>query len=62
MFLDKIKQRNRNLLAGDFAWFDRKFRSRLRQPSFNSFARTIGIVVSISFPEAAILLVSTKDH
>ena len=39
LFFDKIKQRNTNLLAGDFAWFDHKFFPRLRRPSFNSFAR-----------------------
>ena len=37
--LRQIKQRNTNLLAGEFAGFDHKFRPRLRRPYFNSFAR-----------------------
>ena len=39
IILRQIKQRNTNLLAGEFAWFDHKFRPRLRRPYFNSFAR-----------------------
>ena len=39
IILRQIKQRNTNLLAGEFAWFDHKFRPRLRRLYFNSLAR-----------------------
>ena len=56
IILRQIKQRNTNLLAGEFAWFDHKFRPRLRRPYFNSFARDTQSILVLAGMSSAYLI------
>ena len=56
IILRQIKQRNTNLLAAEFAWFDHKFRPRLRRPYFNSFARDTQSILVLAGMSSAYLI------
>ena len=56
IILRQIKQRNTNLPAGEFAWFDHKFRPRLRRPYFNSFARDTQSILVLAGMSSAYLI------
>ena len=56
IILRQIKQRNTNLLAREFAWFDHKFRPRLRRPYFNSFARDTQSILVLTGMSSAYLI------
>ena len=56
IILRQIKQRNTNLLAREFAWFDHKFRPRLRRPYFNSFARDTQSILALAGMSSAYLI------
>ena len=56
IILRQIKQRNTNLLAREFAWFDHKFRPRLRRPYFNSFARDTQSILVLAGMSSAYLI------